>query len=69
MDYLSLDAVYVMLSLLGIFCTATGVVDLSIRKEYGRDIFPTRIMSWAHILCGATVSVSGVFRLIQMGVQ
>lgn len=69
MDYLNLDAVYVMLSLLGLFCTAAGVVDLSIRKEHGWGIFPTRIMSWAHILCGATVSVSGVFRLVQMGVQ
>lgn len=69
MDYLDLDTVYVMLSLLGIFCTATGVVDLSIRKEHGRGIFPTRTMSWTHILGGATVSVSGVFRLVQMGVQ
>lgn len=69
MDYLNLDAVYVMFSLLGFFCTAVGVVDLSIRKEHGRGIFPTRTMSWTHILCGATVSVSGVFRLIQMGVQ
>lgn len=69
MDYLNLDAVYVMFSLLGIFCTATGVVDLSIRKEHGRGIFPTRTMSWTHILGGATVSMSGVFRLVQMGVQ
>lgn len=69
MDYLNLDAVYVMLSLLGVFCTATGVVDLSIRKEHGRGIFPTRTLSWTHILGGATVSVSGVLRLIQMGVQ
>lgn len=69
MELLSLDAVYVMLSLLGIFCTATGVVDLSIRKDHGWCIFPTRIMAWIHILCGAPVSVSGVFRLVQMGVQ
>lgn len=69
MDFFNLDVVYVMLSLLGIFCTATGVVDLYIRKEHGRGIFPTRTMSWAHILSGAAVSVSGVFRLIQMGVQ
>lgn len=69
MDFFNLDVVYVMPSLRGIFCTATGVVDLYIRKEHGRGIFPTRTMSWTHILGGAAVSVSGVFRLIQMGVQ
>lgn len=69
MNYLNLDAVYVMLSLLGIFCTATGVVDLFIRKEHGWSIFPTRAMSWTYILSGAAVSVSGLFRLVQMGVQ
>lgn len=69
MDFFNLDVVYVVLSLLGIFCTATGVVDLHIHKEHGQGIFPTRTLSWTYILGGVVVSVSGVFRLIQMGAQ
>lgn len=69
MNFLNLDVVYVILSLLGIFCTAAGVVDLYIRKEHGWSIFPARTMSWTYILSGVVVSVSGVFRLIQIGVQ
>jgi len=65
----TVSAVSAVFSLLGIFCTATGVVDLAIRKGHGWGIFPTRAVSWAYILGGATVAVSGVFRLVQMGVR
>lgn len=65
----SLATVSAVFSFLGIICTATGVVDLAIRKGHGWSIFPTRAVSWAYIMGGATVAVSGVFRLVQMGVR
>lgn len=65
----SLATVSAVFSLLGIFCTATGVVDLVIRKGHGWGIFPTRAVSWAYIMGGSTIAAAGVFRLVQMGVQ
>lgn len=65
----SLATVSVVFSFLGIICTATGMADLSIRKDHGWGIFPARSWAWGYILGGSTIAVAGVFRLVQMGVQ
>lgn len=66
---LSLATVSAVFSLLGISCTATGMADLSLRKEHGWGIFPTRSWAWGYILTGSTIAAAGVFRLVQMGVR
>lgn len=65
----SLATVSAVFSFLGIIATATGMADLSIRKEHGWGIFPARSWAWGYILGGVTVAVSEVFRLVQMGVR
>ena len=65
----TVSAVSAVFSLLGIFCTATGVVDLAIRKGHGWGIFPTRSWALGYILAGSTIAAAGVFRLVQMGVR
>ena len=65
----SLATVSAVFSFLGIIATATGMADLSIRKEHGWGIFPTRSWAVGYILAGSLIAAAGVFRLVQMGVR
>lgn len=63
----TLSAVSTVFAFLGLICTATGMADLSIRKEHGWGIFPARLWAWGYILGGSTVAIAGIARLVQMG--
>lgn len=65
----SLATVSAVFSFLGVIASAAGMADLSLRKEHGWGIFPTRSWALGYILAGSTIAAAGVFRLVQMGVR